>query len=150
MDETFFSVLTGPNTPFDLTRNRPGLSRGLRMTDIADGTSNTLLVVEAADSVQWTKPDELPFNEKGPLPKLGGTVPDRFFALFADGSVRPISTKIPPEVLRALITPSGGEVIPDLDDFEPGRARPPRRSPANSADKAPRPPDNKPAPDRQR
>ena len=35
--------------------------------DIPDGTSMTILVVEANDAVPWTKPDELTFNPAGPL-----------------------------------------------------------------------------------
>ena len=37
-----------------------------------DGTSNTVLVVEAATAVPWTKPDELPYDPNGMLPSLGG------------------------------------------------------------------------------
>ena len=37
-----------------------------------DGTSNTGLVFEAGEPVIWTKPADLPFDEKKPLPKLGG------------------------------------------------------------------------------
>jgi hypothetical protein len=139
--ETFLRVFTGPDTAFDLKRGRPGPgSFGLRIADITDGTSNTLMVVEAAESVPWTKPDDLPFDPKKPLPKLGGTYPDKFFALFFDGSVRTIRTNLPADVLRALITPRGGEVV-DYDSLEPGETRPPQRSGESDRPKPPPEPD---------
>ena len=130
--ETFFRVFTGPRTPFDLSRNRPGpLSAGLPIVQFTDGTSNTLLVVEAGESVPWTKPDELPFPEKGPLPKLGAATSNRFFALFADGSVRQLPIRLDEQTLRNLVDPADGNVI-DWEKIEgtkrqgraPAEARP--------------------------
>jgi hypothetical protein len=76
--------------------------------DITDGTSNTIMVVEANRDVPWTKPEDLPFP---PLPEIGGFNPDGFCALFGDGSVRFIKKSINPTILRALITRAGGEVV---------------------------------------
>jgi prepilin-type processing-associated H-X9-DG protein len=86
--------------------------RGIRITDITDGTSNTIMVAEAATGVPWTKPDDLPFDPDGALPKLGGAFPGGQNVLFCDGSVRFLRAMIDPKVLRALITRNGGEVIP--------------------------------------
>src|SRR5262249_11015560 len=43
-----------------------GSKKGLQIKDIQDGTSNTVIVVDAADEagVIWTKPDDLVVNEK--------------------------------------------------------------------------------------
>jgi hypothetical protein len=144
--ETFVRVFTGRDTPFDLTAPRPGpITLGLRLTDFLDGTSNTLMIVEAAEAVPWTKPDDLPYDAKKPIPKLGGAVPGRFFAVFADGSVRSLSTKLDEVVLRALITPKGGEVVSPDWDQGPGRKGPPTPPP----DAPPPPPATKPPqPDR--
>src|SRR5207249_937606 len=90
-------------------------ARGPDELDFPDGTSNTLLVVEARDAVPWARPDELEYNPKGPLPQLGH--PSRggdFNAAMADGSVRSVSGSLPEATLRALITANGGEVIPDF------------------------------------
>jgi hypothetical protein len=105
---THFRVFVGGGAIFDP-------KAGTRLQDIKDGTSNTILVVEAGEAVPWTKPDELPYDAKQPLPKLGGQFPAGFYAVFADGSVRFLKKTVPESALRALITHDGGEVI-DLGD----------------------------------
>jgi hypothetical protein len=89
--------------------------KGIPIAAITDGTSNTILVVEAAKSVPWTKPDDLPFEAGKPLPKLGAFWPNGFQAAFCDGSVRMLRKDLKEATLRALITINGGEVI--ADDF---------------------------------
>lgn len=104
---TNYVLPVGPGTGF------PG-REGLQFPDIKDGTSNTIMILEVNDdhAVTWTKPDDLPFDPKTPLKGLGGLNKDGFNAAYFDGSVRFIPLKIPPETLRALITPAGGEVVP--------------------------------------
>ena len=94
------------------TKGQAGqMARGTKLWEVADGTSNTLMVVEAAEAVIWTKPDELEFKPDGPLPKLGGVFRDGMNVLLCDGSTRWVKGEIPPATLKALITTSGGEVI---------------------------------------
>ncbi len=143
--ETFVQVFTGPGTAFDLALARPGEpSLGIRLTDITDGTTYTLMAVEAAESVPWTKPVDLPYDAKKPLPKLGGARPDRFFAVYFDGHVGSIRTKLDEAILRALITPNGGEVVGPYEDDEPGRDRPIRRPVRIEGNRPARPPEVKP------
>jgi len=52
-----------------------------------DGTSNTALIFEAGEPITWTKPDELVYDEKKALPKLGGLFDGEFNVALADGSV---------------------------------------------------------------
>ncbi|MGL4554892.1 MAG: DUF1559 domain-containing protein [Gemmataceae bacterium] len=85
--------------------------RGLRFTDFTDGLSNTLMVVEAPTDVPWTKPDDVPFDADGKLPKVGGLFEGGFNALFCDGSVRFLKATIKPDTLKAAITRNGGEVL---------------------------------------
>jgi hypothetical protein len=84
-----------------------------RLTDVTDGTSNTIMVAEAADQVPWTKPDELEFDPRGPLPRLGRGKSSRFLAAMADGSVRSFDIKeIGESGLKALITRDANDVPP--------------------------------------
>lgn len=90
--------------------------KGISIREISDGTSNTLMVVEAADGVPWTKPEDLPFDKDKPLPKMAAFWGGGFNAAFCDGSVHFLSQHLKAENLKALITRNGGEVLPaDFD-----------------------------------
>jgi prepilin-type processing-associated H-X9-DG protein len=102
---THYRVFVGPKTPF-----APG--KPVTIGTFKDGTSNTIMIVETADAVPWTKPDEIPYDPNGPLPKLGGSLPGGFNVAMWDGSVRFVSEKIRESTLRALVTPDGNEIIP--------------------------------------
>ena len=120
---TYFQVFTGPGTLFDD-------KLGTKISDVFDGVSNTLVVVEAATPVPWTKPEDLEYDKDKPLPKLRGQFRDGFPAVFADGSVILLRKSIAPETLRALITRNGGEVL-SYDSFraEPAPGQGPLREP---------------------
>jgi hypothetical protein len=104
--KTNYLTVRGENTVF------PG-KQGVRISDIMDGTAFTLALVEASDdkAVIWTKPDDLEIDNKNPLKGLAGLHPGIFLAAFADGSVRPMSALIDPEVLRGLFSRNGGEAV---------------------------------------
>jgi hypothetical protein len=82
------------------------------MNDFTDGSSNTFLIVEAAEAIPWTKPADLSFGPKERLAELGGLFPYEFLAAFADGSVRPMRRGMAEATLRAYITRNGGEDVP--------------------------------------
>jgi hypothetical protein len=63
---TYYQNFTGPGTPFTPPRHRV-----LTFDDFTDGLANTLLVVEAAEAVPWTRPGGLPFYPEGRLPVPG-------------------------------------------------------------------------------
>jgi len=86
---------------------------GTTLKQITDGAAGTILAVEVADqrAAIWTKPDDLEFDPKQPARGLGGLFPGGFHCLFCDGSAHWIKLPQDPEILRALITRTGGEKI---------------------------------------
>ncbi|HEY2157354.1 MAG TPA: DUF1559 domain-containing protein [Isosphaeraceae bacterium] len=89
-------------------------NQGSAFSQITDGTSNTIALVEARRDIPWTKPEDIPVSTQldGPgVPPLGGFSEGGFNAAFADGSVRFLSDKIDPTVLKVLFSRDGGEVI---------------------------------------
>jgi len=101
---TTYRVLVGPGTLFEG-------AEGVKLDDVTDGTATTLAVVESPLAVPWTKPEELAYDPRGPLPPFGSEHRDGFKALFADGSVRSIPSATADLALRRLITRNGGEAI---------------------------------------
>src|SRR5262249_41758946 len=104
---TFYQVFTGPGALY----SHPG--EWVQMTSVTDGTMNTLLAVEAADAVPWTKPEDVRFDAdpKKPLPKLGGLFQGGANACLCDGRILFIPRTAPAKIVRALITRAGGEDI---------------------------------------
>ena len=90
-----------------------GSKEGTRIAEITDGTSQTILAVEArADAaVIWTKPDDIVIDVKDPFKFLKDARKGTFLALMCDGRVVAISDKISADNLNALITRGGGETI---------------------------------------
>jgi hypothetical protein len=103
-DETHYQGFAGPRTLFE-----PGVR--VRMSDVTDGLSNTLLVTEAEKAVPWAKPEDLPYDPKKPLPKLGGISPGRFHAAFADGAVHTLAVGAKESALRLAITRNDGQEL---------------------------------------
>ena len=82
----------------------------LNLKEIPDGTSNTILIVEAAEAVPWTMPEVLLYDRNQPLPKLGGLFKGHFQVALADGSVRSFRSDFSEDKLRAWITKDGGDL----------------------------------------
>jgi hypothetical protein len=113
---THYQALVGPGTAFERD--------GLTLHDFPDGLENTILVVEAAQPVPWSKPEDLTYDPTKPLPPLGGLFrkPVYFLGLevkrqpgfvagFADGQTRFIAADTDEGIIRALITRNGGEQV---------------------------------------
>jgi hypothetical protein len=99
-----YYAIVGPGTVFE----GPD---GVKIRDITDGTSNTLMIVEAKRNIPWTKPEDIPFDPEKPLPELGGFVSGRFTAALADGSVHSIDKDRVKDNLKWLIMRNDGHPI---------------------------------------
>jgi prepilin-type processing-associated H-X9-DG protein len=70
-------------------------------------------VAEAAKPVIWTKPDDMEFDGTT-VPKLGGMFDGRFTVVFGDGHVLRFKKDVDEDLLKILIDPADGMVVPDL------------------------------------
>jgi hypothetical protein len=103
-----FHVFTGEGTPF-------GNEEPIRIANITDGTSNTIMVVQAGPDKAdiWTKPSGIEFNSEDPKAALG-KLAETFLILLCDGSVRDVSSEIDDTTLNRPIQHADNEVV---DDF---------------------------------
>jgi hypothetical protein len=85
----------------------------ISFASVLDGTSNTIMVVEASDekAVIWTKPDDYEFDPMNPIRGLAGLRGDVILAACADGSVHKLGAEIDAEMFRRLFLRNDGEVV---------------------------------------
>jgi hypothetical protein len=103
---TVCQVFVGKGTPFEGPEGVP-----LNAEGFPDGTSNTVLIVEAGEPVPWTKPADLAYAPDRPLPDIRSLFKDGFRSALADGSIRWVRKGTSEATLRAAITRNGGEGI---------------------------------------
>jgi hypothetical protein len=102
MDETTYMVINGPGFIFD------GES-STTLRDIIDGTSNTIMVVDAdAAPVHWTAPEDIDWNAAGV--DITSSHMGKIHALFADAAVDLVDD-VPDQDLEASLTAGGREPI---------------------------------------
>ena len=121
--QTYIQAFVGPGSAFESPEGEP-FDNPDGSSNFPDGAGDTILAVEARESVPWSAPFDLPFGPELPMPALGGGyLGDRawmgsqpkikdFAVLFADTSVRTNGWPIASETLRAWVTRNGGEAVP--------------------------------------
>ncbi len=107
MGLTTYEVIIDPHSIFTGERS------GVPFRDVTDGTSRTLLVVEGAKPVPWTKPVDLSLASSEPALGMGSKHPSGFNVSTADGAVRFVrmagKDAISTSDLRAMVTRDGNE-----------------------------------------
>jgi prepilin-type processing-associated H-X9-DG protein len=108
---TNYLAVIGPETVW------PG-DRPTSISEISDGTSKTILVVEVANSgIRWSEPRDLHVTQMAPTinPKAGQGISSRHkggaTVMMCDGSARFLSDSLPVEKLRAMLTAHSGDKV---------------------------------------
>lgn len=114
-DRTSYVAVVGPGTAWSGEES-------LSFSDITDGMSRTVMIVEISHSdIHWREPRDLPIEELDAWldpqhrPRLGGAI-EGGLVLFADGSVAFLPRELAKKRLRALLTPTGNEPVSQPDE----------------------------------
>lgn len=108
---TSYLAVVGPETMWPRQRD-------VRLQDITDGASNSIMLVETLSSgIYWPEPRDLEWDQMemriGATPGKGISSGHRGGAnvAMADGSVRALRADLDPQTLAALLTIRGGEQV---------------------------------------
>jgi len=96
-------------------------SRTSKFASVTDGLSNTLLAGEASDGFKpWGSPENVrdpALGLRAGPESFGGPRPGKTLILMTDGSVKSLTDKTDPAVMKAIATPNGHESF-DLDALD--------------------------------
>lgn len=95
-DHTHYQVFVGNGAAFEKDRET-------KLTDFANGGAGTILIVEAAQAVPWTKPEDIPFNPNEPISPLLSKHFRGANAVMANGSIRFFPRETPDSTLETAI-----------------------------------------------
>jgi uncharacterized protein DUF1559 len=114
---TNYVAIVGPETAWPVEKSTT-------IKAISDGTSKTIMLVEVADSgINWLEPRDLPFeqalrgiNPPGIKPAISSLHAGGALAIFADAHVNFLRDDVPTDILRALLTAAGNDIVPIPDN----------------------------------
>jgi len=86
----------------------------LRITEVIDGTSNTLGVIEAGPPVPWSKPADIAYDPKQSMPPLTGPFANVRNVATLDGRTHGLRPNLDEKTMRRLIEPNDGGELPEV------------------------------------
>ncbi len=122
--------------PTGAQRIRPMEDRRVRVRDVIDGLSNSIMLVEASaeHADVWTKPVDLNIDPQAPIADLQPHPPGGFLTLLGDGRVVFLRNTTPPNLVTAMLTINGREPIDNIDAHTINLRLAPRRNRRSPAD----------------
>ncbi len=108
---TYYQAVNGPGTIMEKGKK-------IKITMVKDGTSNTVLFLEGAKAVPWTKPEDVAYDGKK-TPSFGVNSNGKVFVVLADGTVKILAKKFVQRHFGALVGRADGMPIPDLTKGKP-------------------------------
>lgn len=105
-------VIGNGNTGGMINKPEAGQRVDIRIRDIRDGTSNTIMLLTADldSAVEWTKPAVFSVDDDA-IPRILATEP---IVALVDGSAHIFSSDFPLDMFKAMLTVAGGEVVRDM------------------------------------
>ena len=109
--KTRYVVVVGKDTAFVGRES-------VKLSQIRDGTSNTIMFVESNTPVTWIAPMDIRYDDlslevnSSQENQLGSPHPAGMLSTLCDGSVRFVPDSTNKESIKALLTRSGGEPVP--------------------------------------
>ena len=120
-DLSGFKLLVGNGAyTYSTSSTDPNQWHGPRINDVLDGLANTFGVIEllSDQAVEWTRPDDIPFDPANPLAGVGTIPADGLLVSMLDGSVHTINPAVTPQNFAIFATMNGGEIVRPCPDIQ--------------------------------
>jgi hypothetical protein len=111
--ETFYRGFAGTGKMGGMLRT----DKRVKLTNVTDGLSNTIAVIDAGEPVIWTKPGTDLDPDAKEFPKLGRMIDGDFYCAMTDGGVRKVKREFDGRAMRAAVSIAGNERENEADLF---------------------------------